>query len=127
MEKEPLRWGIMGTANIAQKNWKAIWNSGNGVVTAVASRELDHSRRFIEKCQAQAPFKKSPRGLGAYEELLTADDVDAVYIPLPTGIRGDWVKRAADSAKHIVCEKPCANSVTELIQMLDACRRSKVQ
>src|SRR5262245_6324637 len=41
MDKAPLRWGILGAANIARKNWKAIWNSGNGVVRAVASRDLD--------------------------------------------------------------------------------------
>jgi len=127
MDKPLLRWGILGTANIAQKNWKAIWNSQNGRVTAVASRDLKRSRRFIAECQAQAPFRPAPRAIAGYEELLAAPDVDAVYIPLPTGIRGYWVKRAAEAGKHVVCEKPCATSVVELIEMLDACRRNQVQ
>src|ERR1035437_9175806 len=127
MDKPLLRWGILGTANIAQKNWNAIWNSQNGCVTAVASRDPQRSRRFIDECQAQAPFPSAPRALDSYEELLAAPDVDAVYIPLPTGIRGHWVKGAAEAGKHVLCEKPCATSLVELVEMLDACRRNKVQ
>ena len=127
MDKPQLRWGILGTANIAQKNWKAIWNSRNGCVTAVASRDPQRSRRFIDECQAQAPFPTAPRALGSYEELLVAPDVDAVYIPLPTGIRGRWVKGAAEAGKHVLCEKPCATSLVELVEMLDVCQRNRVQ
>jgi predicted dehydrogenase len=127
MDKPQLRWGILGAANIAQKNWKAIWNSQNGRVTAAASRDLKRSRRFIKECQAQAPFRPTPRAFGSYGELLAAPDVDAVYIPLPTGIRAHWVKRAAEAGKHVLCEKPCATTVVELIEMLDACQRNQVQ
>jgi predicted dehydrogenase len=90
MEKPLLRWGILGCANIARKNWKAIWNSSNGRITAVASRDLDRSRRFIQECQADAPFGPAPRPVGRYEELLAANDVDAVYIPLPSAGPGSY-------------------------------------
>jgi predicted dehydrogenase len=122
-----LRWGILSTAEIAQKNWKAILNSGNGTVVAVASRDLERSRDFISRCQRDAAFALSPRALGNYEELLAAKDIDAVYIPLPTGLRKEWVIRAAEAGKHILCEKPCAPTVADLQVMLDACRRNKVQ
>jgi predicted dehydrogenase len=122
-----LRWGIIGSADIARKNWKAIWNSGNGRVVDVASRDLRRSRRFIRECQAHALFEPPPRAFGSYEELLADPDVDAVYIPLPTGIRGTWVKRAAEAGKHVVCEKPCAVSVAELTEILATCRRNHVQ
>jgi predicted dehydrogenase len=127
MEHPLLRWGILGCANIARKNWKAIWNSQNGQVIAVASRTLERSRGFIAECQTHAPFQPAPRALGSYEDLLMAPDVDAVYIPLPTAIRGQWVKRAAEFGKHVVCEKPCATSVVELADLLDTCRRNHVQ
>jgi predicted dehydrogenase len=127
MNKRPLRWGILGTANIARKNWKAIWNSGNGHVVAVASRDRERSKSFIEACQSEAPFASVPRALGSYEELIACDEVDALYLPLPTGIRGEWVRRAADAGKHVVCEKPCAVSVAELTELLAACRRNGVQ
>src|SRR5215471_15779071 len=113
MDKTMLRWGILGTAQIARKNWKAILNSGNGVVVAVASRNGERSRQFVEECQLQAPFEVPPRPLATYQQLIAAPDVDAVYVPLPTGIRKEWVQRAAEAGKHVVCEKPCALTVAD--------------
>jgi len=122
-----VRWGILSTAGIARKNWKAIRNSGNSTVTAVASRNLERSRKFIEDNQNEAPMEVPPIAFGSYEELLASKEVDAVYIPLPTGLRADWVIRAAKVGKHVVCEKPCASSLKELRSMLNACKRKKVQ
>lgn len=127
MNQKPLRWGILGTANIARKNWHAIHNSGNSVLAAVASRDLARSRRFIADCQAQVPLTTVPQAFGSYEALLASPDVDAVYIPLPTGIRREWVIRAAEAGKHVVCEKPCAVTLAELREMTDACRHRGVQ
>jgi predicted dehydrogenase len=126
-DSSPLRWGILGTANIARKNWRAITNTGNSTVVAVASRDLARSRQFIGECQSEAPMATPPRALGSYEELIAAEDVDAVYIPLPTGLRKEWVIRAAEAGKHVVSEKPCAPSVADLREMIEACRRNRVQ
>ena len=75
---ETLRWGILSTAGIACKNWEAIRNSGNGVVTAVASRDAAKAQQFIDGCQAEVPFEDVPRAIGGYDEIIAADDVDAV-------------------------------------------------
>jgi predicted dehydrogenase len=124
---QPLRFGILSTANIGRQNWKAICNSGNAVVTAVASRDAGRSREFIRKLQAEFPFAAEPAAFGGYEELLASPDVDAVYIPLPTGLRQEWVLRAAAAGKHVVCEKPCGISVADVREMTDACRKHRVQ
>src|SRR5437764_10077467 len=116
-EAELVRWGILGAANIARKNWKAISQSGNSVVTAVASRSLKGSRKFISECQQEAPMPQVPQAFGSYEVLLASKEVDAVYIPVPTGIRREWVMRAAQAKKHVLCEKPCAVSVADLEEM----------
>jgi predicted dehydrogenase len=122
-----LRWGILGTANIAQKNWKAIQLTGNSAIVAVASRDRERSRHFIAQCQAEAPVEVIPQALGSYAELLADARVDAVYIPLPTGLRTEWVLRAAEAGKHVVCEKPCAPSLADLRQMLNTCHAHGVQ
>jgi predicted dehydrogenase len=122
-----MRWGILGAAQIARKNWKAIWNSGNSVVTAVASRDLERCERFVAECHAAAPFERVPTALGTYESLLARPDVDAVYVPLPTGLRKEWVLRAAAAGKHVLCEKPCAIHAADLREMIGACQRQGVQ
>jgi predicted dehydrogenase len=134
MPSKICRWGILGTASIARKNWQAIRNAGVGcadgpcaTLTAVASRDRERSRRFIEACQASVPFAPPPDAVGSYEELLERRDIDAVYLPLPTAIRKDWVIRAARAGKHVLCEKPCGVDSASVRAMLDACRESKVQ
>jgi predicted dehydrogenase len=124
---KPLRFGILGAANIARKNWESIFNSGNAIVTAVASRDVARARRFIKELQAKARFTPAPAALGSYEELLARPDVDAVYIPLPTGLRKEWVLRAAAAGKHVICEKPCGVNAAEVKKMTEACAKNRVQ
>src|SRR4051794_18943294 len=100
-----LRWGILGTANIARKNWRAILHSDNSVVTAVASRDAGRSGKFITEIQREASFEAVPAALGSYEELISSREVDALYIPLPTALRKEWVLRAAEAGKHVLIEK----------------------
>ena len=119
--------GFLSTANIGRKNWKAIFHSGNCVVSAVASRDLKKSREFIRDCQREARFAAKPAAFGSYEELLASPNVDAVYVPLPTGLRKEWVLRAAEAGKHVICEKPCAVNEADLREMLAACRKHRVQ
>jgi predicted dehydrogenase len=121
------RWGILGTAGIARKNWQAIARAGNAGLIAVASRSLERSRRFVAECQAACPLPSAPAALGSYEELLARTDVDAVYIPLPTGVRKEWAVRAAEAGKHVIVEKPAGVSADDVRDMLAACDRHRVQ
>ncbi|MFM8275207.1 MAG: Gfo/Idh/MocA family protein [Gemmata sp.] len=120
------RWGILGAANIARKNWNAIRLAENATLTAVASREPSRARTWLGECQAECPFPTPPAACG-YDELLARADVDAVYVPLPTGVRPDWVIRAAKAGKHGLCEKPCAPNAAGVRAMTDACTASGVQ
>ena len=127
MEPGICRWGILGTAGIARKNWQAIALAGNAAVTTVASRSLDRSRRFVDECQAACPQPSAPTAVGGYDELLARSDVDAVYIPLPTGLRKEWVIKAADAGKHVLVEKPVGVTAADVRDMLAACERNRVQ
>ncbi len=120
------RWGILGAANIARKNWKAIRLAENATLTAVASREPARAKEWLDANQSECPFPTAPTACN-YDELLKRTDVDAVYIPLPTGIRREWVVKAANAGKHVLCEKPCGPDATELRVMLDACKAKNVQ
>jgi predicted dehydrogenase len=120
------RWGILGAANIARKNWKAIRLAENATLTAVAGREPARAKEWLDANQCECPFPTSPVACG-YDELLKRPDVDAVYIPIPTGVRREWVVRAASAGKHVLCEKPCAPDAHDLREMLDACKARNVQ
>jgi len=123
----PCRWGILGTAGIARKNWQSIKLAGNAALVAVASRSLDRSRQFVAECQAGCPHPRAPEALGSYDELLRRDDVDAVYLPLPTGVRKEWVIKAAEAGKHVLAEKPVGVTAADVRDMLAACERNRVQ
>lgn len=121
------RWGILSAAAIARKNWKSILLSGNGSVTAVASRSLNRAQQFIEECNREVSSPCPVAAVESYEDLLSRDDVDAVYVPLPTGIRKEWVLKAAKAGKHVLCEKPVAINADDAQEMIAACRDAGVQ
>jgi predicted dehydrogenase len=121
-----IRFGFLSTARIGFKNWIAIRDSGNAVLTAVASRDIERARKFIRGLQAEAPFETAPAAMG-YEELIASPNVDAVYIPLPTALRKEWVLRAAAAGKHVICEKPCGVSAADVEEMIAACAQYRVQ
>jgi predicted dehydrogenase len=127
VEPQVCRWGILGTAGIARKNWQAIALAGNATVTAVASRRLERSRQFVAECQAACPLPGAPAAVAGYDELLARADVDAVYVPLPTGLRKEWVEKAAEAGKHVLVEKPVGVTAADVRDMLAACDRNRVQ
>lgn len=127
MNQRVCRWGILSAANIARKNWLAIKNSENAVVAAVASRDQKKAQQFIDECQAHSAFETKPEAIGSYEELLSRKDIDAVYLPLPTAFRKEWVIRAAQAGKHVLAEKPVGCNSSEVMEMVDACRKHNVQ
>jgi predicted dehydrogenase len=125
---EPLcRWGILSTANIARKNWKAIRLSGNGTVSGVSSRSAERAAQFIAECQAETPFPETPQAFADHDALLASDQIDAVYVPLPTGLRKEWVIKAAEAKKHVLIEKPVADTAADAKEMIDACQSNGVQ
>lgn len=126
-QPSPVRWGILGAATIARKNWLAILNSGNGIIRAVASRDADRAQQWIDENQSQHPFSECPEAVAGYETLLAREDIDAVYIPLPTGVRKQWVIAAAKAGKHVLCEKPCGATGADVEEMVAVCREAGVQ
>lgn len=121
------RWGVLGTASIARKNWHALLNAGNSRIIAVASRSREKAQRFIDECQHSVPTGYPVEAIEGYDNLIARKDIDAVYIPLPTIVRSQWAIKAALAGKHIVIEKPCGLDANELANVLAAAHQTQVQ
>ena len=116
-----VRWGILSTADIGMKKvTPAIQRADNADVVAIASR--DHAR-----AAAAAAELSIPKAYDTYEALLAADDIDAVYIPLPNDLHAEWTTKAAAAGKHILCEKPLALSAAQAEAMAATCREAGVK
>jgi predicted dehydrogenase len=112
-----LRWGILGPGRIAPRLVRAIGASPRGVLTAVASRDLDRARAF-------AAAHSIPGAFGSYQDLLASGEVDVVYIALPNHLHCEWSVRALDAGLHVLCEKPLALSASEVDAIVEAARRN---
>jgi predicted dehydrogenase len=115
-----LRWGVLGVAKIAtQKVIPAIQQAADCEVVAIASRDLARAR-------AASSSLGIPRAYGSYQELLDDDGIEAVYIPLTNDLHVPWTTRAAESGKHVLCEKPIALTAEDARTLLKVRDRSGV-
>ncbi|RWH69071.1 Gfo/Idh/MocA family oxidoreductase [Mesorhizobium sp.] len=110
------RWGVLSTAKIGREQLlPAIVDSENGILSAIASRDLSKAKVVGERFGARHAF-------GSYEELLASPDVDGVYIPLPTSQHVEWTAKAIEAGKHVLVEKPLAldaKDIPPLIKLRD--------
>ncbi len=115
------RWGILSTARIAREHMiPALLESGNGVVSAISSRDVSRARDLAARFGI-------PHAFGSYEDLLASPEVDGVYIPLPTSQHVEWAVKAADAGKHVLVEKPLGLKAGEIADVIAARDRNKVQ
>lgn len=117
---EPVRWGVLGTANIAlTKVIPAIQATGHSQVVAIASRESSIAR-------AAASLLGVGRAYGSYDELVADGEIDVVYNALPNHLHVPLSVRAADAGKHVLCEKPIAMDADEARELRGARDRNGV-
>src|SRR5579875_786765 len=62
-----------------------------------------------------------------FDTIKNNSDIDIVYVVLPNSMHAEYVIRAAQAAKHVICEKPMAITVNECEQMIAACKKADRQ
>lgn len=115
-----VKWGVLGTAGIAR--WATIpgmKKSKNCELYAIAGRD----EKKVDAYKKEFGFEK---GYVGYDALLADPDVQAVYIPLPNHIHCEWVIKALEAKKHVLCEKPLAMNAGEVQKMFDAAKKNGV-
>ncbi len=114
-----LRWGLLSTARINRALLPPLRSSERNVLTAVASRDLD-------RAQAYADERNILRVFGSYEAMLADPDIDVIYNPLPNSMHTEWTIKAAQAGKHVLCEKPLANTIEEVDAITEAAKKAGV-
>lgn len=85
-------------------------------------------RAKAEKIAAQYGIKPSAiYDYKNYDQLAQNPEVKVIYIVLPNGMHEEYVVRGAKAGKHILCEKPMANTSAEAGRMIAACKAAGVK
>lgn len=117
-----IRYAVVGAGWISQEAFlPGISQSGNSEVAAIFTGDMDKAGKL-------AAFHGIPN-VHSYEDfdtILKSDSFDAVYVALPNTMHADYAIRAARAGKHILVEKPLANTVSEAEAMIAAAREGGV-
>lgn len=113
---QPLRWGLLSTANINQALIPPLRVSKRNILTAVGSRSQDTA-------DAYAKNNKIEKAYGSYEALLADPDIDVIYNPLPNHLHKEWTIKAVEAGKHVLLEKPSALTVAEVDAIAEAAEK----
>jgi predicted dehydrogenase len=86
---------------------------------AIASRNPVKARAYAEKWDFPVVYN-------SYEELLADPKVDFVYTPLPNHLHLEFIKKAADAGKPVLCEKPLGLNAKEAVEAAEYCEKKGV-
>jgi len=114
-----LRIGVMGCANIATRT----------VIPTMVRMDTYHvvsvASRSPEKAEATAQ-RFSCKPVVGYDALLADDTIDAIYMPLPTGLHEEWVMKCLDAGKHILIEKSLAMDLASAQRIVKTARKKNL-
>jgi dTDP-3,4-didehydro-2,6-dideoxy-alpha-D-glucose 3-reductase len=118
--RERIRIGILGCAAIARRSVvpAILQLKDRFELIAVASRDSAKAKLFAKEFGCQA--------VTGYAALIAREDVDAIYVPLPTGLHLEWVGRAVAAGKHVYVEKSFASTLVESETLVEAARDANV-
>ena len=117
--KSKIRFGIIGCSSIAKKSViPSIVMGKNSTLESIGSRTIQKSKKFAKEFSCS--------NFGTYEDILGNDNIDAVYISLPMSLHEKWAMKAAQSGKHILCEKSVSLSYDSAKKIIKECKKNHV-
>ena len=111
--------GIIGLGAIGQRLIKQFTEHEGIAVVAVC----DRNETLANDTAAQISGVKA---YADYEQLLANEQVDLVYVAVPPKFHHSIVMDAIQAKKHVLCEKPLANSLEEAKEMADAAKEAGI-
>jgi predicted dehydrogenase len=117
-----IRYAVVGLGRISMDHFMPGTKMGHlGEITAVVSGHPEKAKRIAE--QYGIP-ESSIYSYETYDQIRDNPNIDAVYIALPNSMHAEYTIRAAEAGKHVLCEKPMANSVADCDAMIAACKKA---
>ena len=110
-----IRWGIIGTGQIAKHFARGLQVIADAELVAVGSRSIDTANVFGDAFDV-------PRRYGSYAELVADAEVDVVYVSTPHPDHVASTILCLEAGKPVLCEKPFAINVDEAKRMVDLAR-----
>ncbi len=114
-----IRFGIVGTGNIAHRFAEAIKNVCDAELTSVASRTKENAEKFGDEFNIQYRFE-------TYESMAKSDKIDVAYIAVPHSGHKDCSILMIKNGKNVICEKPLAVNYDEVKAMFDCAKENNV-
>ncbi|NNE28333.1 MAG: Gfo/Idh/MocA family oxidoreductase [Saprospiraceae bacterium] len=108
-------WGIIGLGKIAHKFVEDLQKVPDARLYAVASRDLERSQDFSLLYNAEKPF-------GSYEEIVTCQELDAVYIATPHTGHFENSIMCLEHNIPVLCEKPLGMNAEQVHKMVSLAR-----
>jgi len=116
MSRQVLNWGFLSTSRINKVLLEPLRESKRNVLLAVASRNKNRAEEYARE-------KNIKQAYGSYDELLQDKEIDVIYNALPNHLHAHWTIKAMEAGKHVLCEKPLAQSVEEVDAISTAAQR----
>jgi len=111
--------GLVGLGYIGKTHLDAYRHIENGRVTAICTKN--------EVKDKDIPGHFSGSFVTDYDELISKKDIDIVDICLPTYLHEEYIIKAADAGKHIICEKPLTLTLESANRIMQAVNKNKVR
>ncbi|WP_375261913.1 Gfo/Idh/MocA family protein [Palleronia sp.] len=116
--EERLGWAVVGLGSFALNHViPAITRSQTCELTALVSGNADKAARVAENYGVP---DASIYSYDNFDDIANDENIDIVYIVLPNGLHAEYTIRALEAGKHVMCEKPMANTVQECRDMIAA-------
>lgn len=112
---DTIRWGILGTGNIAHQFARGLQTADDVQLVAVGSRTQASAEAFGD--EFGAPHRHS-----SYEALAADPEVDAIYVSTPHPFHKDNTILCLNEGKAVLCEKPFAINTAEAVEMIAVAR-----
>ncbi|GCD12189.1 Gfo/Idh/MocA family protein [Clostridium tagluense] len=119
MNKEVIRFGVIGTNNITDWFLNGAAQVKDFILTAVYSRSEEKGKAFAEKYNVEHIFTD-------LFEMAKSDLIDAVYIASPNAIHAEQAIVFLNHKKHVLCEKALASNASQVISMINAAKINHV-